>query len=129
MQTKQTRTIQTPLTRQARDLSLLPFQEPRLASGHLLYNAMGKRKKSSRKPGPTRKKVPLGAYNSFVVAEVLIRDADVTFTCLFCHHDKSVSVRMDRKEGIAQLICKVCDQRFQSKVNRTLPVRLRRIST
>ncbi|KAK0483646.1 Elf1-domain-containing protein [Armillaria novae-zelandiae] len=62
---------------------------------------MGKRKKSSRKPGPTRKKVPL----------------DVTFTCLFCHHDASVSVRMDRKEGIAQLICKVCDQRFQSKVN------------
>jgi transcription elongation factor Elf1 len=26
---------------------------------------------------------------------------------------------MDRKEGIAQLFCKVCDQRFQSKVNRT----------
>lgn len=26
---------------------------------------------------------------------------------------------MDRKEGIALLICKVCDQRFQSKVNRT----------
>lgn len=25
---------------------------------------------------------------------------------------------MDRKEGIAQLFCKVCDQRFQSKVNR-----------
>ena len=25
---------------------------------------------------------------------------------------------MDRKEGVAQLVCKVCDQRFQSKVNR-----------
>ncbi|KAJ3503484.1 hypothetical protein NMY22_g18235 [Coprinellus aureogranulatus] len=62
---------------------------------------MGKRKKSSRKPAPARQKVPL----------------DTTFTCLFCHHDKSVSVRMDRKEGVATLVCKVCDQRFQSKVN------------
>lgn len=25
---------------------------------------------------------------------------------------------MDRKEGVAQLFCKVCDQRYQSKVNR-----------
>ncbi|TEB35911.1 Elf1-domain-containing protein [Coprinellus micaceus] len=62
---------------------------------------MGKRKKSSRKPAPARQKVPL----------------DTTFTCLFCHHDKSVTVRMDRKEGVATLVCKVCDQRFQSKVN------------
>ncbi|EAU88523.1 hypothetical protein CC1G_04229 [Coprinopsis cinerea okayama7 len=62
---------------------------------------MGKRKKSSRKPAPARRKEPL----------------DTTFTCLFCHHEKSVTVRMDRKEGVAQLVCKVCDQRYQSKVN------------
>ncbi|KAA1471144.1 Elf1-domain-containing protein [Dentipellis sp. KUC8613] len=62
---------------------------------------MGKRKKSSRKPAPSRKKDPL----------------DTTFTCLFCHHDNSVSVKVDRKEGIAQLVCKICDQRYQSKVN------------
>ncbi|KAF9005675.1 hypothetical protein BDQ17DRAFT_1353564 [Cyathus striatus] len=62
---------------------------------------MGKRKKSSRKPAPARQKVPL----------------DTTFTCLFCHHEKSVTVRMDRKEGVAQLVCRVCDQRYQSKVN------------
>jgi hypothetical protein len=45
--------------------------------------------------------------------------ADNAFTCLFCHHDKSVTVRLDRKEGLAQLVCRVCDQRYQSKVNRT----------
>ena len=61
---------------------------------------MGKRKKSSRKPGPSRGKDPL----------------DTTFTCLFCHHDNSVTVRVDRKEGVANLVCKVCDQRYQSKV-------------
>ena len=44
---------------------------------------------------------------------------DTTFTCLFCHHDNSVNVRVDRKEGVALLVCKVCDQRYQSKVNRT----------
>ncbi|KII88480.1 hypothetical protein PLICRDRAFT_41638 [Plicaturopsis crispa FD-325 SS-3] len=62
---------------------------------------MGKRKKSSRKPTQSRQKEPL----------------DTTFTCLFCHHDKSVTVRLDRKEGIANLVCRVCDQRYQSKVN------------
>ncbi|KAG9318496.1 transcription elongation factor Elf1 like-domain-containing protein [Chiua virens] len=65
---------------------------------------MGKRKKSSRKPAAAsaaRRRTPL----------------DTAFTCLFCNHDKSVSVRLDRKEGIAQLVCRICDQRFQSKVN------------
>ncbi|EIW85174.1 Elf1-domain-containing protein [Coniophora puteana RWD-64-598 SS2] len=64
---------------------------------------MGKRKKSSRKPAAAaaRRKQPL----------------DTTFTCLFCHHDNSVTVRIDRKEGIAQLACRICDQRYQSKVN------------
>lgn len=49
---------------------------------------------------------------------VLTKHTETQFTCLFCHHDKSVTVRLDRKEGIAQLFCKVCDQRYQSKVNR-----------
>ncbi|TFY64022.1 hypothetical protein EVJ58_g2904 [Rhodofomes roseus] len=30
---------------------------------------------------------------------------------------KEPLVRLDRKEGVAQLFCKVCDQRYQSKVN------------
>ncbi|KAI6109217.1 transcription elongation factor Elf1 like-domain-containing protein [Pisolithus croceorrhizus] len=65
---------------------------------------MGKRKKSSRKPAApsaARRRQPL----------------DTAFPCLFCNHDKSVTVRIDRKEGIAQLVCRVCDQRYQSKVN------------
>ncbi|KAJ4463685.1 hypothetical protein C8J55DRAFT_592399 [Lentinula edodes] len=52
---------------------------------------MGKRKKSSRKLGLARVKVPL----------------DTAFTCLFFHHNKSVTVRIDRKEGVVQLICRV----------------------
>jgi transcription elongation factor Elf1 len=82
---------------------------------------MGKRKKSSRKPGPKRKREPLGKMDlSFSAYRILMDDvADSTFTCLFCHHDNSVTVKLDRKEGVAQLICKICGQSFQSKVNRT----------
>ncbi|KAF8522283.1 hypothetical protein BU17DRAFT_45011 [Hysterangium stoloniferum] len=62
---------------------------------------MGKRKKSSRKPGTARKKEPL----------------ETSFTCLYCHHEKSVTVKLDRKEGVAYLNCKICSQNYQSKVN------------
>lgn len=79
---------------------------------------MGKRKKSSRKPAPAKQKVPLGVCILFVLGKTVLYRTDTAFTCLFCHHDKSVSVRLDRKEGVAQLVCRVCDQRYQSKVNR-----------
>jgi len=29
-----------------------------------------------------------------------------------------VTVRIDRREGVAQLVCRVCDQRYQSKATR-----------
>ncbi len=51
----------------------------------------------------------------------LTTGTETNFTCLFCHHDKSVSVRINRKEGVAQLLCKICDQRYQSKANRKCP--------
>ncbi|KAL9125943.1 MAG: hypothetical protein Q9217_004921 [Psora testacea] len=62
---------------------------------------MGKRKKSSRKPQGPKKKEPL----------------PTTFPCLFCNHEKSVSVKMDKKAGIGELSCKVCGQQFQSGIN------------
>ena len=79
---------------------------------------MGKRKKSSRKPQGPRKKESLGKSVLECQCVRLTQYIETQFTCLFCHHDKSVTVRLDRKEGIAQLFCKVCDQRYQSKVNR-----------
>ncbi|KAG6018166.1 hypothetical protein E4U43_007352 [Claviceps pusilla] len=62
---------------------------------------MGKRKKSSRKPMGPRKADPL----------------PTTFTCLFCNHEKSVSVKLDRKAGVGQLDCRICGQKFQCAVN------------
>jgi transcription elongation factor Elf1 len=39
------------------------------------------------------------------------------FACLFCNHDKSVSVKIDRKLGVGNLSCKVCGQTFQTTIN------------
>jgi len=62
---------------------------------------MGKRKKSSRKPQGPKKKEPL----------------PTVFPCLFCNHEKSVSVKLDKKAGIGDLACKICGQQFQTGIN------------
>ncbi|KAL9102934.1 MAG: hypothetical protein Q9163_001960 [Psora crenata] len=62
---------------------------------------MGKRKKSSRKPQGPKKKEPL----------------PTNFPCLFCNHERSVSVKMDKKAGIGELSCKICGQQFQTGIN------------
>ncbi|KAI9865027.1 MAG: AAA ATPase Elf1 [Vezdaea acicularis] len=62
---------------------------------------MGKRKKSSRKPQGPRKKETLPS----------------TFECLFCNHEKSVVVKLDKKAGTGELSCKVCGQQYQTGIN------------
>ncbi|KAL2866344.1 transcription elongation factor 1 family protein [Aspergillus lucknowensis] len=61
----------------------------------------GKRKKSSRQPQQPRKREPLPS----------------TFACLFCNHENSVIVKLDKKLGLGHLSCKVCGQRFQTGIN------------
>ncbi|KAL2119144.1 hypothetical protein VTJ04DRAFT_6104 [Mycothermus thermophilus] len=61
---------------------------------------MGKRK-SSRKPQGPKKRDPLPK----------------TFTCLFCNHEKAISIKLDKKAGCGYLDCKVCGQRFQCGIN------------
>ncbi|KAL2140611.1 hypothetical protein VTI28DRAFT_3575 [Corynascus sepedonium] len=61
---------------------------------------MGKRK-SSRKPQGPKRRDPL----------------PTTFTCLFCNHEKSIEVKLDKKAGCGWLDCKVCGQKFQCSIN------------
>ncbi|KAI2643470.1 transcription elongation factor [Xylaria nigripes] len=70
---------------------------------HLQDNTstMGKRKKSSRKPQGPKKR------------EGLAKE----FTCLFCNHEKSVSVKLDKKIGVGHLSCAVCGQKFQCGIH------------
>ncbi|KAI0168199.1 hypothetical protein BJ166DRAFT_496452 [Pestalotiopsis sp. NC0098] len=61
---------------------------------------MGKRKSSSKPQGPKKRAV-----------------LATTFTCLFCNHEKSVSVKVDKKAGVGSLSCSVCAQSFQCGAN------------
>ncbi|CAG8033908.1 unnamed protein product [Penicillium salamii] len=61
---------------------------------------MGKRKSSSKPQGP-KKREPLAT----------------TFSCLFCNHENSVIVKLDKKLGLGDLSCKVCGQKFQTGIN------------
>ncbi|ETI23103.1 hypothetical protein G647_04899 [Cladophialophora carrionii CBS 160.54] len=67
----------------------------------LTSRAQGKRKKSSRKPQGPRKREPLAS----------------TFTCLFCNHEKAIQVKLDKKAGVGNLHCKVCNQKYQTGIN------------
>ncbi|KAF2795287.1 Elf1-domain-containing protein [Melanomma pulvis-pyrius CBS 109.77] len=61
---------------------------------------MGKRKKATKVQGPKRNdKLP------------------TTFQCLFCNHENSVSVSIEKKSGVGNLQCKVCGQTFQTNIN------------
>jgi transcription elongation factor Elf1 len=62
---------------------------------------MGKRKKSARKPTGPKKREPLAT----------------TFRCVFCNHETSVSVKIDKKAGVGNLSCKSCGQSFQTGIN------------
>ncbi|KAJ4424616.1 hypothetical protein N0V82_000748 [Gnomoniopsis sp. IMI 355080] len=62
---------------------------------------MGKRKKSSRKPDGPKKNEPL----------------PTVFNCLFCNHEKSVNIKIEKKLGMGSLECKVCGQHFQTPTN------------
>ncbi|ORX91187.1 transcription elongation factor Elf1 like-domain-containing protein [Clohesyomyces aquaticus] len=64
-----------------------------------LTNNMGKRKSSKKVQGPKKEKLP------------------TVFQCLFCNHEHSVSVTIDKKSGVGNLICKVCGQQFQTNIN------------
>lgn len=60
---------------------------------------MGKRK-SSAKP----------------VKQVKVK-LELTFTCLFCNHERLVICTLDKKNSLGELHCKICGQSFQSGIN------------
>lgn len=46
------------------------------------------------------------------------------FTCLFCNHENSVEIKMEKKMGCGMLSCRICGQRFQCQINCKLAIRL-----
>ncbi|GAB7362076.1 hypothetical protein MBLNU230_g2110t1 [Neophaeotheca triangularis] len=62
---------------------------------------MGKRKKAAPKPTGGKRKDALAT----------------SFKCVFCAHETSVSVKIDKKASLGSLSCKSCGQSFQSTTN------------
>ncbi|EOR00431.1 Transcription elongation factor 1 [Wallemia ichthyophaga EXF-994] len=70
---------------------------------------MGKRKAARKPTGPKKDKTTLPK----------------TFECLFCSRNDAVQVKLDQKNGMGYLNCKVCNMRFESTINSlTAPVDL-----
>ena len=42
---------------------------------------------------------------------------DTSFNCLFCAHEKSVTIKIDKKAGVGDLACKVCGVNWQTSTN------------
>ena len=61
---------------------------------------MGKRKSSSKPQGPKKREL-----------------LSTTFQCLFCNHENSVTVKLDKKSNTGDLSCKVCGQTYQTGIN------------
>ncbi|KIO26255.1 hypothetical protein M407DRAFT_202820 [Tulasnella calospora MUT 4182] len=61
---------------------------------------MGKRKSSKKPQGPKRRAV-----------------LDTTFTCLYCHHENAITCKLDKKESVGHLNCKICGQSFQCAIH------------
>ncbi|KAF0464942.1 transcription elongation factor Elf1 like-domain-containing protein [Gigaspora rosea] len=42
---------------------------------------------------------------------------DTQFDCIFCNHEKSVDVKMQKETQIGNLTCRICGVGFQSMIN------------
>ncbi|KAI8320914.1 Elf1-domain-containing protein, partial [Martensiomyces pterosporus] len=42
---------------------------------------------------------------------------DTTFDCLFCNHEKSIIVSMDKDRKVGNLKCKVCSASYQAAIH------------
>ncbi|KAF3924977.1 hypothetical protein AA313_de0200881 [Arthrobotrys entomopaga] len=39
------------------------------------------------------------------------------FNCLFCNHERSVIIKLDKKSSVGSLHCNVCGQTYQTTIN------------
>ncbi|KAJ1846338.1 hypothetical protein LPJ73_004564, partial [Coemansia sp. RSA 2703] len=42
---------------------------------------------------------------------------DTVFACLFCNHESSVTVTMDKEHNVGNLRCKICTAAYQASIN------------
>ena len=94
-------------------LQLLKF------SSYLMYFRVNAKSPLGSRKGPRRLELkPVTLVHPCDPAHLVQKEPLPTnFPCLFCNHEKSVSVKLDKKAGIGELSCKICGQQFQTGIN------------
>ena len=44
-------------------------------------------------------------------------EVDTVFKCLFCNHEKSVVCKLNLTSMIGDLVCRICDAKFETQIN------------
>ncbi len=44
-------------------------------------------------------------------------EVDTVFKCLFCNHEKSVTCKLNLNSMIGELVCRICDAKFETQIN------------
>jgi transcription elongation factor Elf1 len=52
-----------------------------------------------------------------VVKKKVVRAVATVFKCLFCNHEKSVSCKLNLSSMIGELVCRICDAKFETQIN------------
>ncbi|RKP04645.1 transcription elongation factor 1, partial [Thamnocephalis sphaerospora] len=42
---------------------------------------------------------------------------DKQFSCIFCNHEKSVEVKMDKESKVGNILCRVCSASWQTSIH------------
>ena len=95
----------------------VPYYPAPWASARVFEKARGPQKGTEDRPRLSWSAPRRAAATTHADATSQADPLPSTFTCLFCNHEKSVTVKLDRKAGVGQLDCRVCGQKFQCAVN------------
>jgi len=52
-----------------------------------------------------------------VVKKKVRPEVDTVFKCLFCNHEKSVVCKLNLTSMIGDLVCRICDAKFETQIN------------
>ena len=52
-----------------------------------------------------------------VVKKKVRHEVDTVFKCLFCNHEKSVVCKLNLSSMIGDLVCRICDAKFETQIN------------
>ncbi|EPS43425.1 hypothetical protein H072_2585 [Dactylellina haptotyla CBS 200.50] len=68
---------------------------------------------SEEKPSRSR----ASSKRAYDISPSIIVIVAAVFNCLFCNHERSVIIKLDKKSSVGSLHCNVCGQQYQTSIN------------